>query len=614
MESVNKMHLLIKTIIMKPFTFTLLILVMICKTSAQDNIEKETNSVIKKVTVYTQGAQIEREAIVSLQKGKMILKFTGLSPFINKESIRVGGDGSFVILNVQHQNDYLNQLDKNKEIELLKSKIEELQEKIEEEETWVSIIKERLGFLNANKEIVSKEQGINPETYKTLSTIYGDDIESLNMELLRKKRSITGYQRELDKINNQVSSLNGRSELPSGTIIITIDSKQIKSTQLKFSYIVDNASWYPSYDIRFLGVNKPLSVNYKANIKQLTGVDWKDVSLVLSNAPINLSAQIPEFNPFYLQYYYPEIARALQGKAAGVQITNNADMQGSPSEIRVRGLGSVKSNYEPLYVVDGIPQDNLLSLNPNDIDRIEVLKDASSTAIYGSRGANGVVLVTTKQNKEESSVPLTIISKRETSNEYMVEAPQTIYSNDKIASVNYNEVELNAVYTYQAIPRSSENVFLIGRIPDWYKADFMDGDANVYLENSYVGMSTINTQQFTDTLEISFGIDNNISIKHEKVKEYTENQLIGSNRKETIGYKITVRNNKTYSITTKIIDQIPISTIKDIQVEPVEISGGTLDIESGKVVWNLKLDANETKELSIKYSVKYPKDKKVLIN
>lgn len=72
-------------------------------------------------------------------------------------------------------------------------------------------------------------------------------------------------------------------------------------------------------------------------------------------------------------------------------------------QIRVRGATSINADSDPLYVVDGIPVDNLNSLNPSDIESIEVLKDASSSAIYGSRGANGVVLVTTKKGKKEKS-------------------------------------------------------------------------------------------------------------------------------------------------------------------------------------------------------------------
>jgi TonB-linked SusC/RagA family outer membrane protein len=96
--------------------------------------------------------------------------------------------------------------------------------------------------------------------------------------------------------------------------------------------------------------------------------------------------------------------RAMQGRAAGVQVVTNSARPGGSSTIRIRGSGSVNASNDPLYVVDGFPTDNLNSINPNDIESIEILKDASATAIYGSRGSNGVVMVTTKHGKAGKTV------------------------------------------------------------------------------------------------------------------------------------------------------------------------------------------------------------------
>jgi TonB-dependent starch-binding outer membrane protein SusC len=114
----------------------------------------------------------------------------------------------------------------------------------------------------------------------------------------------------------------------------------------------------------------------------------------------------------------------IQGRIAGVQITQNNGEPGSASQIRIRGASSIRSSQQPLYVIDGVPLDMQTSspggvsangmggapatnplnfLNPNDIEAIDILKDASATAIYGSRGANGVVLITTKKGKEGKS-------------------------------------------------------------------------------------------------------------------------------------------------------------------------------------------------------------------
>lgn len=100
----------------------------------------------------------------------------------------------------------------------------------------------------------------------------------------------------------------------------------------------------------------------------------------------------------------PRIDQALQGKIAGVQITNTTSEAGVAPQIRVRGMGSISASSDPLVVVDGFPiSDGLAFVDMNDVESIEVLKDAASSAIYGSRGANGVILITTK--KGDSSKP-----------------------------------------------------------------------------------------------------------------------------------------------------------------------------------------------------------------
>ncbi len=97
------------------------------------------------------------------------------------------------------------------------------------------------------------------------------------------------------------------------------------------------------------------------------------------------------------------VAQALQGRASGVVVTQNSKAPGGSMSIRIRGSNSVSSTNEPLYVVDGFPTNNGINLNPDDIESMEILKDASATAIYGSRGANGVVMITTKRGKAGQS-------------------------------------------------------------------------------------------------------------------------------------------------------------------------------------------------------------------
>ncbi len=579
---------------------------------------EEIQSSIKKVIVYPHGAQIEREASLSLQKGQKTLKFVHLSPHIDANSIRIDGDGSFVINNVVFKRDFMDLLSKNDEVKKLSEKIDELNAKIEEENVWIDILTEKLDFLKTNKSITGKEQTPDPETFNTFNTIYGKNIETLNLGLLKKKRLIKTYADEVRKLNDQINALNSKSDLPSGTILVTVDSKISSAPKIKLSYMVDKATWRPSYDIRFEGTEKPLSITHKANVSQNTGVDWEDVSIVLSTTKTDVSADIPELNTYFLNYFnnyftQKDLQGALQGRVSGVCITSE-DRDVGPDYIpgvQVRGIGSIKSS-KPLYVVNGVPRSNISNIDPDEIENIEILKDASATAIYGSRGKDCVYLITTKsEDKSKSFAPMTVTTKSVISNEYIVDATQTILSDDNENTFQFKQASIKADFEYQAVPKLAKHVYLIGKVSDWSEAELMDGDANIYMENSFVGTSTINTQQMADTLEISFGIDNNIQVERESIKDFSSVKFLGSNKKVTKGYRLTVRNNKPYPVNITIRDQVPVSATKDIQAELIELSEGTLNTETGKVHWDLNLSPDTQKAFELKYSVRYPKDKTV---
>lgn len=97
------------------------------------------------------------------------------------------------------------------------------------------------------------------------------------------------------------------------------------------------------------------------------------------------------------------VAQAFQGRAAGVQVSQSSSAPGGTTVVRIRGGNSISSTNEPLYIVDGFPSETGKEINPNDIDDIQILKDASASAIYGARGANGVVIITTKRGKAGKS-------------------------------------------------------------------------------------------------------------------------------------------------------------------------------------------------------------------
>ena len=163
------------------------------------------------------------------------------------------------------------------------------------------------------------------------------------------------------------------------------------------------------------------------------------------------------------------------------------------------------------------------------------------------------------------------------------------------------------------MPKLSPLAYLTANITDWAKFSLQGGEATLYFENSYVGKSYLNVNQLTDTLTISLGTDKSILVKREKRKDFTSKKLIGANKTETYSFLLTIRNNKANSVKITLNDQIPVSSNSGITVDPIELSEGKLNSQTGEIKWDLELKQQETKQLVLTYSVKYPKDKTVIL-
>jgi TonB-dependent SusC/RagA subfamily outer membrane receptor len=149
---------------------------------------------------------------------------------------------------------------------------------------------------------------------------------------------------------------------------------------------------------------KEISVNNKTvlNITLASESNDLDDVVVIGYQKIrksDVTGAISSVKAAELNLTSPTIGQALVGKVAGVQVAQTSGAPYSSTKIRVRGIGSINASSDPLYVIDGYPSGNNVSINPEDIESIDILKDAASAAIYGSRASGGVVMITTKRGK-----------------------------------------------------------------------------------------------------------------------------------------------------------------------------------------------------------------------
>src|SRR5674476_1659134 len=144
-------------------------------------IEKSTKADIKHVTVFPDRAQVDHETSISLLPGKSILKLSGLSPYIDEQSVQVKGYGEFTILSVNHQNNYLQNLEDSPEVKSIRNQIEALQIKVEDETAAISILQQKEDFLVANKALLIKETSITAEQFKNILDLYTNNMDQITM-------------------------------------------------------------------------------------------------------------------------------------------------------------------------------------------------------------------------------------------------------------------------------------------------------------------------------------------------------------------------------------------------------------------------------------------------
>lgn len=249
------------------------------------------------------------------------------------------------------------------------------------------------------------------------------------------------------------------------------------------------------------------------------------------------------------------IEQTLQGNVAGLQSVTGNGQPGANVQIRIRGQGSISASSEPLYVIDGIPvtagdltrtnttANTMASINPNDIESITVLKDASSTAIYGSRGANGVILITTKSGKEGK--PKVALRTQYGFNDWAVSESRML---QPLSSTEYTEMFIEGwVNRGETVERAIERF-------EGYYGDAVTFGANgeiqqVNVETNWVeGISRVGQNQSYD-LSVQGGTD--------KVKYYASAGYFS--QESPIIYSGLDRYNSRLNITAEILPGVTIS-------------------------------------------------------
>lgn len=643
MEKHHNLHLIYKNNFMKKTTLLLFLIIITFRLAfAQIFKEKELKTEIKEVTVFLSGAQLFETGNATIPKGNTLLKVKGLSPFVDEKSIQVKADADFTILSVTHKLNYLNELKKDEKLDSLKNAIDKITASITKDNSRLEVLKEKQSLLNENKNFGGQNSGATIAALKQAMEFYESEISKIKDEEIRTRRSIDLLGKEQSKIEKQMKELQSHSSLPSSEIEIRVSAETQLASNINITYLVANAGWFPKYDIRVENVKSPLELTYKAEVFQSTGVDWKNVKLRFSNGDPNKSGVMPELETWNLNYarntafesLYKSQRDAIRNVKGRVVDDNGEPLPGVNVLIKGTTIGTVTDaggNYS-LTLPNGASQLVFafigMMTNEVTIDKPEIsvvmkpdVAQLSEVVVVGYGDTDkalqgrvpGIRVRGIGSFKQSAKSVVTSVIENQTTVEIEVETPYSINSTGEKLQVELRKYQIEAVYEYFAIPKIDKDAFLIARVINWDKYNLLEGEANLYFEDAFVGRSILDANALKDTLNISLGRDKNIVIGREKNEQFSKRRAIGSNLLETRGFKIIARNKKAQPIKLTLFDQIPVSVVSDIIVSPIELSKGQLDGKTGKIIWELTIEPQQQKEINFQYEVKYPKKEKVIL-
>ena len=538
----------------------LLAFLAITTTDARAEQEKQTAK-LESVTIFTNGAQVKRTKTVALKPGEQTVTFTGFSPYMDTKSLQVRANGRLTVLGVSHRRVIADSLAQARKLSQAEQAVASVERKIQQVQDEQQVLDAQAELVKSNCSVSGRTVATPLANIKELNNYYAQELLAL------KKRSqvLTDQMKDLEKeqarAKKSLDSLRRVRPKEVFDVDVKVSAAQAAQAAFSISYYVTNASWYPSYDIYSTGINKPMDLSYKVNIVQNTKEDWQQANVTLSSTNPNCSNTAPTLGTYWLDFEKPV----------------------TESRPHRKGLArTATAAAEPMMLsVDEALQGRVAGLDIVEEEESELIEVQQQQSLFGY--------------------------------EFTIGQPLSLPSSTKATATEIARHQLPATYLYKVYPKKDKEAFLVAEATDWQKLNLLEGDANVFFDNSYVGKSRLSTSSATDTLYLSLGRDPSIRVDRTKVNEKSASRFLGSNREQTVTWRILVTNTRREAVSVSVYDQTPIARNSDINVSVEELSGGQRDKDTGIVTWKLDLKPNEKRELLLQYKVKYPKNERLFV-
>ena len=503
---------------------------------------QNANSKIEKVTIFLNGAQIERSSTIQLKKGNNELIYTGVSNKIDINSIQAEAPKGVRIISSYADKVYqTSDVSNKKRIKQISDSLVYYSKQQREIAYKKKAYQKEQQVLSLYTQVGNKQTGMSVSELRELADFHRKkdwEIHKNLFELEEKSISIENRKRALsaEKTNlNKPAKGKWIHQLK-----IVAQSKNVTTAKITFKYLVGGAAWAPKYDIRVNGATDLISLEYHAEVMNQSGENWNNIPITVSTFVSSQSVEVPSISQWKVGKNY--------------QLRNSGNNLAGPKSIS-REQAQKQSKVD---LLEGV-----------EYDEIEV---------------SGIGV------------------------EFDIKDPYTVPTNGKLYDIHIADYKLDARFKYSAIPKIDKDAYLLSQIIGWEDLNLIEGKANIYLRNSYVGKTYIKPGMANDTLHVALGRDSKVFVGRTRIEEKSSKQIIGSNKKETFTFKITVKNSNPNAIDMMLSDQVPVPTDEEVSVNVSELSGGKQDEFTGQVDWEVHLEPGEQKEYLLSFEMKYPKN------
>ncbi len=590
---------------------------------------------IQNVTIFSSGARVERSSSVSIQAGRSEISFAGLSNQLDEQTVQLKADADITLLSVQSAKDFLSARKIEQEEKNLTDQTNAYKDKLDMDTKLLDVYKNEEAMLIKNQAI-GGQSGIKATDLKESLDLQRQRLTEVYSKQLEIQKRLITDQQDYDKTTMQLNEVSRKKDSINYIVTALVDSKETRTVNFQLLYNVKDAGWFPAYDVRVNNVTEPLSVRMNANVFQRSGETWKNVSLFLSTGNPNDNATPSILQPWMLGFYDPSVSIREQ-KTQGVVMGRITDEKFQPvpdASVTFMGtaMGTV-TDANGFFRVQNIPGNSTMVVSSIGFQSKEfiakpgylsIVLDRSSTAVndkvvtgYAVR-IRGVASVAPEANynlqrKEDIQTVSVTTQYQPTTTVFKIDEKYTLETDGKTTTIGIKQFEIPAIYDYYTAPKVDPSAFLTAKIINWQDYNLQSGEASLYFEGTYLGKTYIDLDATADTLSLSLGKDNAVKISRKLIKEFSSKKFIGSSRTETRLYEISMRNTKSVPVNITVIDQFPVSVNKEISVDDVKAPDAQIDKDNGIVTWKINLPEGQERKLQIGYSVKYPKDRKVVL-